>query len=493
MPTNFPDGIVISENGAESFEAVAKVGVGCKPKAVAKLRGTEEIRALVNWANKNLTAVVPVSSIGPHTRQSAMPLVDDAIIADLSGMTSVLNVDARDKMMVIEPGVSFGEIDDFLLPYGLRVYRPLKPRNGKSLIASYLDREPLINPNDHWDSSDPFGGTCLVLGNGDVSLTGTAAIDGTLEEQLSKGHRHMYPSGPTNIDLLRVTQGSQGSLAILTWASVYCERLPTFQKSIFASANNLDKVAALARDMLHRRNGSTLFIVDQVQLALLMSSTQEDFQKLSRYLPEWTLFITFSGGYHDPEGKVEWQFSALEECAEKHGVVLNESLESIAASEFEESLRRSEVGSFRDTPFGAHKELFFLQSFSALSRVTNSMVEFAKNSALSTHPIGTYIQPMAQGAHCHVEFTLPYSPSDQAVSTLNQLWGEAIEICADNGAFYSRPYAPWLAAAFDDKRGTELMISAAKHVLDPNGIMNPNRFPYAESQNKGNNNTRHEG
>ena len=267
---------------------------GCAPKAIVKPHSTEDVIELLAWANATGTRVVPVSSTGTRRRGDTIPKCENTVIADLSGMNKLIHADSRDKIAIIEPGVDFASIDSLLEPHGLRAFRPLAPRAGKSVIASYLEREPILGANDHWDVGDPFGGTGVVLGNGKYSPTGGAAIEGTLPEQLARGHRHMVPVGPINLDVLRVLQGAQGSLGIMTWAAIYCERLPSIEESWFITADTLEPVIDVARELLMRRLGSQVFIVDRVQLALLLAQDQATFLRLMNALPEWTLFVSLS-------------------------------------------------------------------------------------------------------------------------------------------------------------------------------------------------------
>jgi len=478
MAANFPANLDISLDPTDLNKYGGNGSGECYPKAVVNLKTVEEVKDLVDWANRSSTALVPISSQRGET--STRPLVDGAVIADLSSMNSFKHIDSRDKIAIIEPGVTFAEVDELLKPHGLRAFRPLKPQAGKSVMASYLDREPLISPSDHWDVADPFGGTCVVLGSGDIQFTGTAANEGgSLEQQLAKGHRQMVAPGPVSIEVLRVLQGAQGSLGIMAWGAVYCERIPKLEKSWFASADNLSSVAALARDLSHRRNGSALFIVDRVQLALMVTKNHDEFSQLQEVLPPWVLFVSLAGFTHKPEQKLAWQTKALESCALQNGVELHDALAGVSAETFASSLRETDSQNYRDQPLGAHKELFFLQTFGGLDSVTEAAKAHVDASAFNSRPIGTYIQPMAQGTYCHVEYILPYSNQDDDLADqIDAFWLGLIQCCDKNGAFYSRPYGDWKQVAFAGKQSTEYMLSAAKKMLDPNGVMNPNRLPY---------------
>lgn len=452
---------------------------GHVPKAIVQPQTTDDVVALLEWANKTGTGVVPVSSTGHRRRGDTVPQRENTVIADLSGMRKLIHADSRDKIAIIEPGVNFANIDGLLQPHGLRAFRPLAPRAGKSVIASYLEREPILAVNDHWDVGDPFGGTGVVLGNGKYAPTGSAAIEGTLDEQLARGHRHMVSVGPINLDLLRVLQGAQGSLGVMTWAAIYCERIPAIEESSFICADALEPLLEVARDLLIRRLGGALFIVDQVQLALLLATDEADFNQLVGALPKWTLFVSLVANQYASAEKMAWQCADLQACASLQGVQLHQSLAGHSASALATDLRSSKAEFFRDRAFGAHKELFFLQQMDRASEFLPGVRRCLKASAFSDIPLGTYIQPMAQGTYCHIEFTLPYKPrSCDEERKLASVWHGVAQYCADAGGFFSRPYAEWSDIAFKRDPGIRPMLSMTKSIFDPGNVMNPGRLPY---------------
>jgi FAD/FMN-containing dehydrogenase len=434
---------------------------------------------LVRWANDTGTGLIPVSSTGHRRRGDTVPSRGDTVIVDLSPMKQLLHVDARDKIAIIEPGVDFGTIDTLLLPHKLRAYRPLAPRAGKSLLTSYLEREPIIAPNDHWDVGDPFGGTAVVLGNGRYAPTGGAAITGTLPEQLARGHRHMVPVGPVNLDILRVLQGAQGSLGVMAWAAVYCERIPVQEEAFFASAEQLEPVIDLARELLHRRLGNALFIVDRVQLALLLATDLESFHALRSALPAWSLFVSLAADRFATQDKMAWQRADLESCAAAQGAGLHTALAGRKASDLSRLLRRPDSTSFRDRTHGGHRELFFLQQLDRVASFLPIVQGCLARAELGSAPLGVYIQPMAQGVSCHIEFTLPFNPrqTDEAMRS-QAAWAEAATQCAQAGGFFSRPYGAWSEMAFARDPAIRPLMTMTKSIFDPRGVMNPGRLPY---------------
>ena len=82
--------------------------------------------------------LVPVSSGPPHLRGDTIPEVDNVLIVDLRRMNRILRVDASNRVTIVEPGVTFGELQAELEKAGMCAYIPLMPRSTKSVLASVL-------------------------------------------------------------------------------------------------------------------------------------------------------------------------------------------------------------------------------------------------------------------------------------------------------------------------------------------------------------------
>lgn len=456
-----------------------------EPLAIFRARHLGDIEKVVRWAAKEGVGIIPVSSAPPRRRGDTVPGHERCVVLDLSRMNHLIHADRRDRIAIVEPGVTFGAIDQALAPHGLRAFRPLKPRAGKSVIASYLEREPLISPNQYWDTGDPFGGTAIMLGSGTLTLTGGAATPGTLEEKLARGDRQMSPIGPTNLDLVRVVQGSQGSLGIMAWAAIYCEPLPMVEQAFFASAEALGPLIAFARDIMFRGLGNALFIVDRVQFGLMVAKDRSQFDALLETLPQWILFTRIAAGQkgseqdYAAEEKLAWQCSDLQNCAAVHGLSLQGSLAGIPAQTFGEGLHESEPGFYRDRLAGAHRDIFFLQQLPLAESFVHIVRSRLARPGLDGIPVGAYIQPTLQGVSAHIEFTVPFDPTQSEIlRDLDAALFDAATACSDAGGFFSRPYHAWASFAFAKDPGIAPLLAMTKSTLDPAGVMNPGRIPY---------------
>ena len=117
-----------------------------KPLMVVKPGNADEVQGIVKWANQTKTPLVPVSSGPPHFRGDSVPSAEGAVVVDLSGMNRIIMMDRRNRVAIIEPGVTFSELQPELAKEGLRLSMPLLPRASKSVLGSLLEREPINEP-----------------------------------------------------------------------------------------------------------------------------------------------------------------------------------------------------------------------------------------------------------------------------------------------------------------------------------------------------------
>ena len=228
------DQIIDSEETLAMFAGDESFVNPVKPSLVLKPASTDSVQGIINWANRTNTPLIPVSSGPPHFRGDTVPCIGGSVIIDLSGMKKIIKIDPNNRIVIVEPGVTFNELIPELNAKGLRMNMPFLPRKTKSVAGSLLEREPVIMPQYHWDSTDPLVCTEIIYGNGDLFRTGSAAGPGNLEQQWEVGAAQNEASGPVQADFSRLIQGAQGTMGIVTWISIRCEILPVIEESFIA-------------------------------------------------------------------------------------------------------------------------------------------------------------------------------------------------------------------------------------------------------------------
>jgi FAD/FMN-containing dehydrogenase len=153
-------------------------------------------------------------------------------------------------MILIEPGVTYAQLQPELAAHGLRVSSPLAPRANKSVIAALLEREPITIPRFQWAMLDPLRCTEVVWGDGQRMTTGEAESTEALEDEWAEHRAQVIPTGPGQTNFYKFTSAAQGSMGIVTWASVKCEILPRIHKLFFVPAPQLEDLLDLTYSIL---------------------------------------------------------------------------------------------------------------------------------------------------------------------------------------------------------------------------------------------------
>jgi FAD/FMN-containing dehydrogenase len=457
--------IVGEENLSESAEELESYATdrSCVPRIppqfIARPNGASQVQEVVKWANRAGVPLIPVSSGPPHSNGDTVPSVAEAVIVDLSRMKAIPRIDRRNRIAIVEPGVTYAELEPALAEQGLRIPRPLLPRPNKSVITSLLERQPTTIPRLNYSLPEPLRVCGVVWGTGDISFTGEAGMGPpSLEAQWSAGLAQVNQQGPFSTDLMRLLTGAQGTMGIVVWASIKCQLLPAARKRYTVSAPRLEDLIEFCRKIERLKLGDEVAVVNRVRLSVALNSAVPD-------PPPWTVLLGASGAALYPEEKLDLQEKEMR----------------AAASEFKLDLRDAEpqTAALLDgcaQPSAQH-EIFFLSTLDNVPGFVETMFAVARATGYEGARIGVYIQPQHQGISQHVEFTIPYDAANREDSaTAERLFGEASEALVARGAYFSRPYGPWADLLYSRDATATRVLRTVKRIADPNGIMNPGKL-----------------
>jgi FAD/FMN-containing dehydrogenase len=455
------------------------------PACVVKPAKTEQVQKIVQLANEHRVSIVPLSSGLPRLRGQSSAKGEDTVVIDLRRMNRILRVDSKNRVTMVEPGVAFGELIHELDKHGLQPLMPLLPKSSQSVLASALDQEPIATPRFHWDSPDPLLCTEAIFGNGELFRTGSAAGPGTLEEQWASGQAQKNPMGPSQFDPYRIIQGSQGTIGVVTWASIKCEFKPKYTRLMLTSSENLEDLFDFTYAMLRRKLADHLFIMNALSLSSAINLTQEEIEAMRRSLPEWILVLSFAGRGLLAQEELDYRVADSLDIAEANGLSPAESLDNIPAEEVEKIIGRPCPEQYWKLRYkGACEEVFFLSTLDMASHLYREFQAVATEKRFPADSIGVYLQPTIQGTNTHCFFDIHYDPDDSTQSKAAEtLFQSGSRVLMDKGAYFSRPVPAIAESVFS--RSSHETISAMKRVksiFDPNLVMSPGNLCFEEVQ-----------
>lgn len=449
------------------------------PRLVVTVKTADEVQKIVKLANETLTPLVPVSSGGPHYKGDTVPSVPEAVIVDLSGMKKILNINRQQRVAIVEAGVTYGELQTALAAEGMTLSVPIAPRATKSVLTSVLDLEPRLNSLHQWNFLDPLRCTEVVWGDGNRMYTGEAGgSQRDLDAQWSAEKWQLSGSGPMMFDFYRLLTGSQGSMGIVTWASLKCDVNTTVHKLFLVPAAKSENLNDFVYRVLRNRFSNELFIMNGADLAALLGDTPEKVKALMEELPAWVAVVGIAGRELLPEERVEAQELDIGEIAQQFGLQMVPSVPGARGEKvLEKILNPSGPGFWKETFKGAFEDIFFTTTLDKTPEFINKMISLATAAGYSSRDVGVYIQPQNMGTSVHCEFTLPYDPKNAKETKLvKKLFTDASREFSAMGAYYLRPYGIWANLQLNKDAQSYAILQKMKGIFDPNNIMNTGKL-----------------
>jgi FAD/FMN-containing dehydrogenase len=453
------------------------LGQSVGPSLVIRPSQVEELQGLVRLANRTGLNLTVASSTGHHCKGGLAPTKENLLI-DLSHWRRIPWIDRRNRVCLIEPGVTYGELLKALEPYGMTVPMPLAPRNGKSVVASVMDREPSTWPNRQWDMSDPVASTELVFGDGEFFRTGAAGGPGTLEQQRAAGGAQKSSQGPSQTDFHRVVQGSQGTMGVVTWISLRTELRPTVQHPLLLGSESLQGLIPFIYEVQKQWLGEHSFVLDRRAAAMLASARGGSFEAIRSSLPRYVCLMNVAGFQRMPAERLEYQLEDIGGILVKHKLSLDTSQGAIEAKTMlDMATSTSGETDWRHRLKGHCLSLFFLTTLDRAPGLIDAFTDLAAVHSIERESIGIYLQPMVQNHACHVEVMCPFDPESAAqVELMRKLEGEAVRKLAERGAFFSRPYGSAGEVVFAQNPLGFEVLRKAKRIFDPHGVLNDGKW-----------------
>lgn len=428
---------------------------------------TQQVQEIVRSARMEGRKLVAVSSAPPHFHGASVNAAAETVC--FSKMDRIMAIDRRSRYVRVEPGVTFGTLIPAVKAQRMRLNLPFLVREGKSAAASALEREAVLMPKYQYDYPDPLLTVETVFGTGDVFRTGSAAGPGTYEQSQAD---KVLPWGPGTIDYLRFLSGAQGTIGLVTWATLKAEILPACSRLFFVFSTEAALLVSLANTLCRRRIPDECIILNREAFAAAFSENEAEEQTLRSVAP-WVLLCRVCGYDRDPRERVEIYGEYVRDACRDAGLCAETSCAFLPGLEqrIEEMLtdcdRRPTSWKMRR---GAYAELPFLAAPSRTAALLDTIQDHMPEASLIVQP---QVQGRAFRAECALRYTLAPGEENRRETMLFSL----ARVLAAQGAYFDRPYGRLAELVYGDTLSVEFM-QRLKHIFDPDRILNPGKLCY---------------
>ncbi|MBM4180780.1 MAG: FAD-binding protein [Betaproteobacteria bacterium] len=223
----------------------------CLPEAVLFPSGHDDVAAIVRLANDHRFPLV-ARGAGSGNLGGALPL-PGSVVVSFECMNRILEFDAANRLMVVEPGVVTDDIDDLAATAGL-MYAPDPGSGAYSRIGGNL-------------ATNAAGPRCVKYGATRDHVLGLRAVAGDGRELRVGSRTSKYA---TAYDLSRLLVGSEGTLALITEATLKLVPRPQTVATLrVCYAGNAAACAAVVRIMARPVVPCALEFMDSRSLAAI--------------------------------------------------------------------------------------------------------------------------------------------------------------------------------------------------------------------------------
>jgi FAD/FMN-containing dehydrogenase len=290
--------------------------------------------------------------------------------------------------------------------------------------------------------------------------------------------RQLDPKGPAQTDFLRLLTGAQGSMGIVTWASIKCELAPDLRKFFFVPSDALESLIDFSYRLQRLRLGDEVMLVNNAELAYLLGKDVDEVRGLKENLPSWTVVIGVAGRALLPEERVAVQEKDLADLAQQFGLKLLYGIGGASGKLVAQTLLSPSREPFWKSAYrGGFQDIFFQTTLDRATEFIDVMRSVAARHHFPFSEIGIYIQPQHQGAAHHIEFNLPYCPQrEKEAVELKDLYAKASEALIARGAYFARPYGIWADMVYERDANSSTALKKIKRVFDPNQVLNPGKL-----------------
>ncbi|MDQ5815348.1 MAG: FAD-binding oxidoreductase [Actinomycetota bacterium] len=412
------------------------------PIFVSRPRSTEEVTHLLEWANRTTTPVVPFGG-GSGVCRAIEPV--DAAVVDMRSMDKILEFDEKSRLVTVQAGIMGPILSEELESRGFMIgHEP------QSLALSTVGG---------WIATRACGQLSARYGGIEDLLVGLEAVlpDGRIVRS------RVAPRRATGPDVAALMLGSEGTLGIVTEATLRVSPIPEGRADAALTFDHMNEAVAACRALAQSDLRPTMARLYDKEDASIFLRHHED-------PPEGPLLLlSFDGFVHDDRARAARELvggrDADPSFVAHWWAHRNDAVEAY----------RSLMGG--DGLLGPHALIDTIEVVATWSNL-RALYHSVKEALASRADIaGCHLSHLYADGACLYFTAASACASDDDALELNRAWWDAAmsatleaEGSISHHHGIGRTKAQWLP---QELNGWFDVLAAVKRAVDPNGIMNP--------------------
>lgn len=207
-----PERVLCGEEIAEDYSHDELGGIQSLPEVLVRVLSTEEVSAVMRYANeKEIPVVVRGSGTG---LVGAAVALHGGIMIETTSMNKILELDEENLTVTVQPGVLLMELAEFVESHDY-LYPPDPGEKSATIGGNISTNAGGMRAVKYGVTRDYVGGLTVVLPDGSVQTFGGKMVKNS-----------------TGYNLMQLMIGSEGTLGIITEAILKLVPLPKITKSL---------------------------------------------------------------------------------------------------------------------------------------------------------------------------------------------------------------------------------------------------------------------
>jgi 4-cresol dehydrogenase (hydroxylating) len=456
------------------------------PCAVVRPKDIDEVRSIVEIANRDRIPLYPICRGLQHGLGMATAVDPGNLIVDLGRMDRIVDFDPAMGLVVLEPGVTFKQLFEFLeaesAPF---LMSPISGPVDASVIGNALDKGAGYTPvGNHFAN---LIGLEIVLGDGRLLTTGDGALPGA-----KSAYTHKGGCGPMIDNLF-----AQSNYGIVCRAGVWLMPKPPGARGFVLQVpeyEDIERLVEVAGGLkLRGAIPSTVSIANDLFSIGIETETPFPFKgagaspiddellvELRRRhgVGAWNLFGCVYGPTADLPPRVEAIAEAVRQTGDVR-LLSEEEARGQKAFDFRFDLARGIPREDEVDVYGLHpngSSLYFLPSVPFAGRFAKEAMEISRTTC-SRYGFSYTSQFLGSPRSMRNTQPIIYDSQDpdsreRAVACFSEL----IDRFEAQGYLVSRPPTLFQERVMESLGVYGEVCTELKKVLDPNGIIAPGRY-----------------